>query len=623
MSGTLFECVVLASKLSATTTMPIKTSSPENNQHRKKRRRRRRIITEEEAELPLYASTELENVEPEMTMQDGGNENESKTKRKKRIRRRRKGSDVALTKDNEALPTLLPRNDTNTLESNHTHVEITDEDSESNSQARVDDGDERNNATTTCAVGNTTEFAKDEKEDNNPIQIDNLTPQSHSNDTIIPLNVTSKESTNNKVKATTNESQPIRKMKKQQKKKAKNVPNKPATTSSFSGKEGECLRRIKHEWKDAVRSGIAYDWINMKTIRNTNTTSSNYVRIGPFGKNLLRWHFSVRGPANSVYENGIYHGRVLLPKDYPASPPRVQMITPSGRFVPGEDICLSASSYHPESWTPRWTVLSLVDGLRLHMLTTANEIGGVLASDEKRRQYADESRSWKYHGIANHERMVAENIFAAHDLDSGESDDNDCEPNDATKMPIASVAAVTNYDCKGEKIEHNTSEQNATNNSLPKIEEKKATPKKKKSKTQHKSNVSKVKEDNTVLTEQAPVPTSHVEKAPQKDVSISKSVKAKAKKRKKSSASPSASESNNKSRGNTTSTATKKKDTRKKTEVQSTKSVQVRRKERSILHTMLKRLVVDLLKLFLRVFAILIQILDRLEKFLRAVLDSV
>lgn len=93
-----------------------------------------------------------------------------------------------------------------------------------------------------------------------------------------------------------------------------------------TGKGGECLRRIKREWKDAVLMGIAYDWTRMKTIKRKETNSqNNYVRLGPFGKNLLRWHFSVMGPANSVYQDGIYHGRVLLPKDYPGSPPRVQV----------------------------------------------------------------------------------------------------------------------------------------------------------------------------------------------------------------------------------------------------------------------------------------------------------
>ena len=93
------------------------------------------------------------------------------------------------------------------------------------------------------------------------------------------------------------------------------------------------------------------------------------------------------------------------------------MLTPSGRFICGEDICLSASNYHPETWTPRWTVLSLVDALRLHMLTTANEIGGVTSSDEKRRDYAQSSRSWFLPGVADHRRMLEDGVFSIHDYD--------------------------------------------------------------------------------------------------------------------------------------------------------------------------------------------------------------
>jgi len=259
-----------------------------------------------------------------------------------------------------------------------------------------------------------------------------------------------------------------------QKKKKLNKPTK-AFEGVGSGQSRACLRRIQSEWKDAVRLGIAYDWMaaetltrfgrsangrrmnNSSTTTTTTTTRSlhsrkrkrgatnndeeiekkdsssttntvhdnsekivddndhehdkyNYVRIGPFGKNLLRWHFSVLGPTNSVYEGGVYHGRVLLPKNYPGSPPRVQMLTPSGRFISGGDICLSASSYHPETWTPRWTILSLVDGLRLHMLTLSNEIGGLNASSETRKNYARKSRSWRL-GVVDHGRMVKAGLF--------------------------------------------------------------------------------------------------------------------------------------------------------------------------------------------------------------------
>jgi len=99
-----------------------------------------------------------------------------------------------------------------------------------------------------------------------------------------------------------------------------------STKSVGGGKAGECLRRIKREWKDAVKLGIGYDWKTMQTVTVKGRSASgrfaldtteetdkadstfykyNYVRIGPFGSNLLRWHFSVMGPANSCFEDGV------------------------------------------------------------------------------------------------------------------------------------------------------------------------------------------------------------------------------------------------------------------------------------------------------------------------------
>lgn len=231
------------------------------------------------------------------------------------------------------------------------------------------------------------------------------------------------------------------------------ISNKAASKKSTStdrtpnskargGKDGECLRRIKREWKDAVQLGIAYDWKTRQTVTVKGRSPSgrfpskdedatgdsfyqyNYLRIGPYGKNLLRWHFSVKGPSHSVYTDGIYHGVILLPKDYPMSPPRVQMLTPSGRFNPGEDICLSASNYHPETWTPRWTILSLVDALRIHMLTSPNEIGGIDAPSEKRARLASESRSWRI-GPIDHGKMVKSGVFNSKEEHDESTDSNE------------------------------------------------------------------------------------------------------------------------------------------------------------------------------------------------------
>ena len=62
-------------------------------------------------------------------------------------------------------------------------------------------------------------------------------------------------------------------------------------------------------------------------------------------------------------QGGIYHGRILMPAEYPFKPPAFMMLTPSGRFETGIKICLSISSHHPESWQPSWSVRSALVAL--------------------------------------------------------------------------------------------------------------------------------------------------------------------------------------------------------------------------------------------------------------------
>lgn len=45
--------------------------------------------------------------------------------------------------------------------------------------------------------------------------------------------------------------------------------------------------------------------------------------------NLFEWHFSVRGPPDSEFDGGVYHGRIVLPPEYPMKPPSIILLTVS------------------------------------------------------------------------------------------------------------------------------------------------------------------------------------------------------------------------------------------------------------------------------------------------------
>ncbi len=92
----------------------------------------------------------------------------------------------------------------------------------------------------------------------------------------------------------------------------------------------------------------------------------------PLEENLFEWHFTILGPQGTDYDSGRYHGRIILPTEYPMKPPSIIFLTvrvyltistficlaliqPNGRFELHQKICLSASSYHPELWQPSWS----------------------------------------------------------------------------------------------------------------------------------------------------------------------------------------------------------------------------------------------------------------------------
>ncbi|KAI5635884.1 ubiquitin-conjugating enzyme domain-containing protein [Phthorimaea operculella] len=115
----------------------------------------------------------------------------------------------------------------------------------------------------------------------------------------------------------------------------------------------------------------------------------------PLEDNLFEWHFTVQGPKGTEFEGGIYHGRILLPKEYPMHPPHIILLTPNGRFEVNKKICLSISGYHPETWQPSWSIRTALLALIAFMPTPAEgTIGSLDYNPAERKILAKKSRSW-------------------------------------------------------------------------------------------------------------------------------------------------------------------------------------------------------------------------------------
>ncbi|KAF9461515.1 UBC-like protein [Collybia nuda] len=119
-----------------------------------------------------------------------------------------------------------------------------------------------------------------------------------------------------------------------------------------------------------------------------------FVWAVPDEKNILTWNFLIRGPPDSPFAGGEYHGVLLFPSEYPFKPPGIKMLTPSGRFQPDRKICFSMSDFHPGTWNPAWSVATILTGLLSFMLSDEMTTGSVTSSDAHKRAFASRSHGW-------------------------------------------------------------------------------------------------------------------------------------------------------------------------------------------------------------------------------------
>ena len=114
----------------------------------------------------------------------------------------------------------------------------------------------------------------------------------------------------------------------------------------------------------------------------------------PNESNILEWHYVLEGPTddpNSPYKGGIYHGKLIFPREYPYKPPGVIMLTPNGRFKPNRRLCLSMSDFHPETWNPMWSISTILLGLCSFMLDDKPTTGIIETTAATKRKFAGES----------------------------------------------------------------------------------------------------------------------------------------------------------------------------------------------------------------------------------------
>eukprot|EP00595_Chromulina_sp_UTEXLB2642_P001569 CAMPEP_0196761770 /NCGR_PEP_ID=MMETSP1095-20130614/1068_1 /TAXON_ID=96789 ORGANISM="Chromulina nebulosa, Strain UTEXLB2642" /NCGR_SAMPLE_ID=MMETSP1095 /ASSEMBLY_ACC=CAM_ASM_000446 /LENGTH=338 /DNA_ID=CAMNT_0042111713 /DNA_START=16 /DNA_END=1029 /DNA_ORIENTATION=+ len=130
-------------------------------------------------------------------------------------------------------------------------------------------------------------------------------------------------------------------------------------------------------------------------VRELERHKSSRYTASPLEDNMFEWHFTIRGPQGTDFEGGVYHGRILLPPEYPFKPPNIIFLNKNGRFEVGTKICLSISAYHEESWQPAWGVRTMLEAIISFLPTEgAGAIGALDWSKEERKKLATESHNY-------------------------------------------------------------------------------------------------------------------------------------------------------------------------------------------------------------------------------------
>ncbi|KAF9437927.1 hypothetical protein BGZ76_010470 [Entomortierella beljakovae] len=150
-------------------------------------------------------------------------------------------------------------------------------------------------------------------------------------------------------------------------------------TGSLNGHKGifPAVKRIMQEARELIRE------------------PSTDFAANPLETDIFEWHFTIRGPEGTDFEGGLYHGRILLPNNYPFAPPSLMFLTPNGRFELHKKVCLSITGYHPEYWQPAWGIRTVLVAVMGFLPTESKgAIGGLDVSVGARKVLAKKSKTW-------------------------------------------------------------------------------------------------------------------------------------------------------------------------------------------------------------------------------------
>ena len=142
--------------------------------------------------------------------------------------------------------------------------------------------------------------------------------------------------------------------------------------------------------------------------------------------NHLHWFCLIHSLQEDVYKDGEYLFHIALSPRYPFEAPDFYIYTPNGRFSIKTKLCFSNSSYHNESWSPIWSIKTIIMGFLSFFLDKESRGAGHLnnVTDEAKKKFAVQSKAYneEYHSdileLIRHENEAFMAPASAHVVDT-------------------------------------------------------------------------------------------------------------------------------------------------------------------------------------------------------------
>jgi len=124
---------------------------------------------------------------------------------------------------------------------------------------------------------------------------------------------------------------------------------------SASSIRGSAAKRVLMELKQ-VASGSAGVWMH----------SGEGVHVFPAPDNLQFWRALIEGPPGSPFEGGVFALNVIIPENYPFSPPKITFETPIYHCNVNDSgkICMDILL---DSWSPSFSIPKCLEAIRIMM----------------------------------------------------------------------------------------------------------------------------------------------------------------------------------------------------------------------------------------------------------------